>query len=198
MSRRQQQTRQAQREQLKDQTEATLKRQGEQIGMQQQQSEVAQRKFNPGFYQEIADPDTDTDVWDWLQAELGPVLAKPHILGDRDRAYVEESALLDMNKAERVISEGDPGRLLKKNPELHAFWQGCTSTSDPNYNEPFRHHDERRVVRDAMELATNRKSLSVGGRGLDALTKATTETNVRKDSEQKKSSLRDRLTGVVR
>ena len=186
------------RQHLTDQTEATLKQQGEQIGMQQQQSEIAQRKFNPGFYQEIADPDTDTDVWDWLQSELGPVLAKPHILGDRQREYVEESALLDMNKAERVIAEGEPGRLLKKNPELHAFWQGCSGTDDPNYNAPFNHHDERRVVRDAMELATNRKSLSVGGRGLDALTKATTENNVRKDSEQQKSSLRERLTGVVR
>ena len=183
---------------LTDQTAASIKQEGERVGIQQQQSEVAQRKFNPGFYQEIADPDTDTDVWDWLQSELGPVLAKPHILGDRDRSYVEQSELLDANKAERIIAESEPGRLLKKNPGLHAFWQGASGVDDPAYNAPIDHHDEKRVIRDALELATTRKSLSVGGRGLDALTKATTETNVRKDSEQEKRGIRERLTGVTR
>jgi hypothetical protein len=38
----------------------------------------------------------------------------------------------------------------------------------------------------------------VGGRGLDALTKATTETQVRKDQESEKKGVRERLTGVVR
>lgn len=188
---------QEQRETLDAQTEASLKQQGEQIGMQTQQSEVAERKFNPGFYQEIADPDTDTDVWDWIRSEIGPVLAKPHILGDRDRSYVEESQLLDMNKAERIISENDAGRLLKKNPGLHAFWQGCDGPDDEDFTELTR-HAERRVIRDALELATSRKSLSVGGRGLDALTKATTETQVRKNRESEKNSVKDRLTSVVK
>lgn len=183
---------------LDDKTASAIKQEGERVGINQQQSEVSQRKFNPGFYQEIADPDTDTDVWDWIQAELGPVLAKPQILGDRDRAFVEKSELLDANKAERIIAESQPGRLLKKNPELHAFWQGVSGPGSENYNAPIQHHDEKRVIRDALELATNRKSLSVNGRGLDALTKATTETNVRKDKEQEKKSIRERLTGVTR
>jgi hypothetical protein len=189
---------QEQQQHIDAQTEATIKQRGEQIGMQTQQSEVAERKFNPGFYAEIADPDTDTDVWDWIRDELGPVLAKPHILGDRDRSYVEESQLLDMNKAERIIAESEPGRLLKKNEGLLAFWQGVEGTDDPAYNEPIRQHSERRVIRAALELATSRKSLSVGGRGLDALTKATTETQVRKDREAEENSVKDRLTSVVR
>jgi hypothetical protein len=189
---------QTQRPDLDDQTASVIKQEGERVGINQQQSEVSQRKFNPGFYQEIADPDTDTDVWDWIHAELGPVLAKPQILGDRDRSFIEQSELLDANKAERIIAESEPGRLLKKNPELHAFWQGVAGTDAEDYNAPIDHHDEKRVIRDALELATTRKSLSVNGRGLDALTKATTETNVRKDKEQEKKSIRERLTGVTR
>ncbi|QKG91689.1 hypothetical protein HPS36_02070 [Halorubrum salinarum] len=189
---------QMERPDLDDRTASAVKQEGERVGIQQQQSEVAQRKFNPGFYAEIADPDTDTSVWDWIQAEVGPVLAKPQILGDRERSFVEKSELLDANKAERIIAESEPGRLLKKNPELHAFWQGVAGTDAEGYNAPIEHHDEKRVIRDALELATTRKSLSVNGRGLDALTKATTETNVRKDSEQEKKSMRERLTGVTR
>lgn len=188
----------SQQQQQIDVQEANAKQTGDAVGIKTQQSEVAERKFNPGFYQEIADPDTDTDVWDWIQAELGPVLAKPHILGDRDRSYVEQAELLDMNKAERIVAESTPGRLLKKNPRLHAFWQGVSGADDPQYNAPIEQHAERRVIRDALELATTRKSLSVGGRGLDALTKATTETQVRKDQESEKKGVRERLTGVVR
>lgn len=150
--------------------------------------------FNPHFFDELRDPDVDSELYDWLEDELGPVLSGAHIVGNRDEHYEHQQQWLNQNRAERQIAERTPGRLLRNNPYLLAVAQDVSSPSDPAFREPMT-QPKRRVTRDAYDVATTLQSLSVGGYGLDSVTTATAESRVVKN-DREKSGTASRLKKV--
>lgn len=200
MSDQQRQVEQEQDEQVRRKRRLSAATEGDKVGIHKQHSEVSQRKYNPGFYKETADLDADTEMYPWLENELGAKASRAHVLGNRPEEFVEQQGLLNRNLAERMISEREPGRLLKKNPSVLAVWQGIDGLDenleidDPDFNAPITHSRERRQYRALAELLTTRESLAVEGRFVDALTKATTETQVRNEREEEKSGVKGRVS----
>ena len=159
---------------------------------------------NPEFLKQLQNPDVDTDLWDWVKDELGPTLSGAHILGNRDDHFEEQQELLNMNKVERLVAERSPGRLLRENPRMLAQAQGITGTEEypdptdnPKFREPLTPREER-VLRDAAEVMTTRQTLSIDGRGVDAVSTATVENRTVSNEERSAGGITERAKGVLR
>ena len=181
-------------EQVRRQRRLSAATEGDKIGIHKQHSEVSERKYNPTFFEKTADLDADTDMFPWLENILGAKASRAHVLGNRDEEFVEQQELLNRNLSERMIAEREPGPLLKKNPSVMAVWQDCESVEDEKFAAPITHSRERRQYRNLAELLTTRESLAVDGRYVDALTKATTETQVHNDKEEEQSGVKKRVS----
>lgn len=157
------------------------------------QQSVEEMLHNPEFLERVADPDMDTDVYDWVEDELGPVTSRAHILGYRSEDFERESKWLNMNKAERAITERNPGRLLRQNEDMLRIAQDAEQ-SHSRYRQPAT-SDQRRAFRDAYEVVTQRQTLSIEGKGIESQTKATAEhrtvTNQQEDSSTTRKTLRE-------
>lgn len=159
---------------------------------------------NPEFLKQLQDADVDTDLFDWLEDEFGPVFSGAHILGNRSEHYEHQQELLNRNKVERMVAERDPGRLLRENPKMNALAQGIQGTHthpDPTQNPAYRGpltSRKQRVIRDAGEVMTNRETLSIDARGLDAVATATVENRTVSNEETKKGSIRGKVSEVFR
>lgn len=159
---------------------------------------------NPEFLKQLQDPDVDTDLFDWVQDEFGPVFSGAHILGNRSEHYEHQQELLNRNKVERMVAERSPGRLLRDNPKMNALSQGIRGTpqypdptQNPAYRAPLTSRKER-VIRDAGEVMTNRETLSIDARGLDAVATATVENRTVSNEEQKTGGIRGKVSEVFR
>lgn len=189
---------------LEQQHEMKMERMGAKeaanAAMQKQQKKIE----NPEFLGQLQDEDVDTDVFNWVADEAGPVFSGAHILGHRSEHYEEQQDLLNRNKGERLVAEQAPGRLLRENPRLMALSMGLRGTEqypDPTDRPEFREamtSGERRVMRDAMEVATNRQSLSIGGRGIDAVSNVTVENRSMAREEKSEDSVAGRVKEVFR
>lgn len=159
---------------------------------------------NPEFLKQLQDPDVDTDLFDWVQDEFGPVFSGAHILGNRSEHYEHQQELLNRNKVERMVAERSPGRLLRDNPKMNALAQGIQGTpqypdptQNPAYRGPLTSRKER-VIRDAGEVMTNRETLSIDARGLDAVATATVENRTVSNEEKKTGGIRGKVSEVFR
>jgi len=154
---------------------------------------------NPDFLAQLQQADADSDAYDWIEEELGPIFSGAKILGNRSPSHRRRRMWLNRNKAERVITEHKTGRLCKGDVariahDLHR--RDDVALSDVCDPMPT---DERRVVRDSMEIATNMESLSVGGRGLKAASEVTVQSKTEKvEAEEGEKSLVDKVKGVYR
>jgi hypothetical protein len=159
-------------------------------------SKQVEQYQNPDFLRTIQNPDVDTDVYDWVRDELGPALSGSHILGERPRSYADVADLLEQNAAERVITEGNPGRFLREDPELLAIAQRVNGVDDPEFREPVGSR-ERRVIRGAHDVAAQRKTMSIGGAGRDTVGTVQTEQKTNRDEETKGTaeSISERIFG---
>lgn len=177
--------------QLEDRHALDLERQSHQAATRVATEQDREKIKNPEFLAQLQDADVDSDLYDWVEDEFGPVFSGAHILGDRGEYYEEQQEFLNRNKVERMVAERKPGRLLRENPKLLALAQGFQGTRekpDPTDHPEFRtpiSSRKRRVVRDAGEIATTRQTLAIGGRGVDAVATATVEnrtvTNEQRD-----------------
>jgi len=191
-----------QQEQIDDpyrkQAELSARQRADQIGIQSQQEQVSKRKFNPGFFKETSGLDADTELFGWLENELGAKGSRAHVLGHRPEHYAEQQELLNRNQAERMIAERDPGYLLKKNPAVLAVYQNVEGMDDPDSVTPIDVDRERRQYRDLAEVLTTRETLAIQGEFVDALTTATTETHHREETEDDASATTKRLRSVFK
>lgn len=165
---------------------------------------VEERIQNPEFLEKFSDPDADTAAHDWVEDEMGPLFSRAHALGYRSQSYERKADWLGQNHAERVVTERSPGNIVRHHPDVLAVMRGRAGKyGDANklkerYNiagdapEPLR-SEQRRVLRDAEDVATQRKMLSIEGEGKDALTKATSETKHVRDETAEESKTRSRL-----
>lgn len=148
---------------------------------------------NPEFLAQIQDSDIDTELYDWVEDEFGPVFSGSHILGNREDHFEEQQEFLNRNKVERVIAERTPGRLLREDPRKLALAQGITGTEqypDPTTNPQFRApltSRKRRVIRDSAEVATTRQTLAMNMGAIDAVANATVENRTISNEERDES-----------
>jgi len=184
---------QEQKQLAEQQTELGKEQTAHSTGMQIAAESHREKVENPDFLGKLQEPDIDTDLFDWLHDEIGPVASGAHILGNRAEYYEEYATLKNQNKAERLVAEREPGRLLKQNPAMLAQSQGVTGwaqgegpASQPDYRAPLT-SKKKRALRDAMEVLTNRQTMSIDARGLDAVSTVTVE-NKRVDSESQEAS----------
>lgn len=168
-----------------------------QLAQQMSKRGIEERIQNPEFFREYTDPDLDSALHDWVREEFGPLASSAHVLGHRDEHYERKSEWLDLNKAERMIVESTPGRILREHLDVLRVFQGATHGTDKTMRQPMT-QDEKRVVRDGMEVVTNRKSLSVGGKGSDALTTATSEHRQVRNEEEDVSTARGYLRKYIK
>jgi hypothetical protein len=171
--------------------ERTARNAAAQASQQMASSAIEERLQNPEFLDKIQDPDADSDLHDWVSDELGPLLSGAHVLGNREReGYERQIKWLGQNKAERLVTEANPGRLLKQHEDVLQVFQ--SAKDDQELTQPMR-QEERRVMRDGMEVVTNRKSLAAGNTGLDSVTTATAENRVVQNKQEDTSKARNRV-----
>jgi len=175
-----------------------VKVQGEQQSLQSQQeaamraasSQLQEKIQNPDFLSELQDAKVDSDKHDWVSAELGPVFAGAKVLGHRDEnQHPHRRQWLNKNKAERLVAESSPGRLLREHTSMLAISQRKRPehVQHNDIKEPMDSED-RRVTRDAMEAATDYESMAAGGQGREAVSTATTEARQVTNQEQESES----------
>jgi hypothetical protein len=194
----QQSTTEERNQERRSQMAHSMAQEGASSVMRQTGSKVAERKQNPNFLDELQKSKVDTDRYDWVENEMGPLLSGSHILGVRSEGYVERQDLLNKAEAEIMAVEANPGRLLRENPSINAVMQdGVDSAEDPDYRKPVT-QTERRVLREATDVATNKQAMAKDGRGLDAVSKVTSESQVRRDEEEQASGVIGRMKGVMK
>lgn len=164
----------------------------------QASSQAAQRKLqerleNPEFFAQLRDVDIDTTEYPWLESRLGPLQSGAHLIANRGDDYENEIRWLDKNRAERLVGEGEPGRLCRG--KTLAVAQGVHRRQDKTATKP-NTADERRALRDAMEAVTNFKSLGIDNAGLSSVTEATAVSRVEKGETETKSRT-ERMAGLL-
>lgn len=172
-------------ERLDQQTQARIEQKGAGAAAatagQQVAKKTSRRKQNPHFFKQLQELGLDTDEYPWIEARLGPLQAGAHLIGNRSDEYEREAKWLDQNRGERIIAEGEPGRLCRG--KLLSIAQRVHGRDDKERVDPMT-ADERRVVRDAMEGITNFKTLSIENTGLSSVTDATTVQKSEESTEE--------------
>jgi hypothetical protein len=196
--------------QREKQLEQKQEKEEEARNLQADRQQVQNRQYSRSFYEKIADSDlNDSLSIPGIEDEHPAVFSNAHISGQRDRHYVRQQEFLNRAKAEQFVLERSPGRLLERNPGIHAVMRGdeveltggvplSGTVSDAGAEVPSRLDTaERRAHRLALrEVATTQQSLAVGGVALKQLTTATSETHtVKHDSED--DGLISSVTGRV-
>jgi hypothetical protein len=193
----QQQPTMTERKQAQDESEAL--RTAQNAAMRAASSQMEERIQNPDFLGELQEAKVDSEKHDWVEAELGPVLAGSKILGNRDEEQHPHSRKwLNQNKRERMVAEGSPGRLLREHPSMLAVSQrkDPAHVHNNDITEPMDSED-RRVVRDAMEAATDFESMAAGGKGLEAVSTATTEARqVTNQEQESEGGIKSKVTSL--
>jgi hypothetical protein len=162
-------------------------------GLQANQRHVDERKFNPSFLGRIQDADLESGAHPWVTTEFPALFSGAQIVGQRDESFERQQEFLNRSKAEKFIVERSAGDLLQRHPDVHASMEGDIKPDD--VKDPMS-SDQRRVIRNAMELATTRQGLACGARGLRSVTTATSETRtVRKETDDD-SGILSSATGV--
>lgn len=195
---------QSQRQAQQTQHEMRMEQDSHRAAAQIAAEKEAQKVQNPDFLEGLQDPDVDTDLWNWVEDELGPTLSGAHILGHRSEHFEDQQSLLNRNKVERYVAERSPGRLLRENPAMLALAQGIRGSPDhpdptqnPRFRDPLTPRKER-VIRDAAEVMTTRQTLSIGGRGVDAVSTATVENRTVTNEKAEESGVTGRVKKVFR
>lgn len=160
---------------------------------------------NPAFVEEFTSLELDdSDIYDWLADELGPLVNNQHALGNRGADYGFQRWLLNRNTIERYIAERTPARQCREHAKLLALGQGIRgwarghgpeSDNPPeDYREPIGDR-KRRVLRSLAELLTTHQSLSEGGEGADMVSTVRTETRTEQVDEAQERGVAARLSG---
>jgi hypothetical protein len=151
---------------------------------------INKRVQNPQFFAQLRDIDFPNEgtEYDWLEGDLGAETSGAHLVGNRSADYEQWIQWGNANKAERMATEGNPGRLCKDS--TLAIAQGVNKREDKDPIDPYT-RDEKRALRSAFEAVTNYQALAVGARGLRSVTQATAVSKIEKE-EQPDLSLRER------
>lgn len=135
---------------------------------------------NPQFLDQLQNFDLDSEEFPEISSELGPIGSGAAILGNRPEEYENRRRWLNENIGERLIAEGEPGRLCKG--KLLELAHGVHKRDGKSPPEP-RTLDERRALRSALQRITNVETLSIQARLLRSLTESVAVTKTEGQSQ---------------
>ena len=190
------------RDQMEEQTRQGITQSASAAATQATMAKQRERIQNPNYMAAVEDPDVESAAFDWLEEEFPTWFSGAHTRGFRSQYYEEFAELGNRNRAARLKTERSPGRLVAHDEYLLAVEQGIGR--DPQqkhlpdqaaFRRPMRSVDAR-LVDGAAEVSTNQKSLSVGGRGIDASSTATTENRVVTNDQEESKSTKERLASL--
>jgi hypothetical protein len=191
-----------QREHARMQDEQHAKQSTRQTAQQVARSKAGETHKNPQFLQQLGDAGLESRKLDWLQDEFPALLSAAHVKGFRSSEYDEQAWLLDPITIEEFIAERNPGRAVRQDEHLWALAQGIKGTEkhpdptdSPDFEEPIT-SNERRVLRQLAEVASNMKSLSSEGKGFDGVSKVQTETKTFTHEDEEQSLVGRAASGV--
>jgi hypothetical protein len=196
---------------FEEQSDEQLAAAGQQAALRQAAEQQQRTLKNEHFLNELRRADIDSDVFDWLEDEYPAWFSGAHAVSNRDSEWDLSADLIMQSKRERAYAQNNPGRLLEGRPFLLSTAQGAdapgadafmkldfglsrgewerrlggkTTMRDPMTSE------ERQAMYDSAEVAADLMALSKNGAGLEATTTATTETRVRRESEEETTARR--------
>ncbi|PCR89442.1 hypothetical protein [Natrinema ejinorense] len=145
-----------------------------------QASRQAEQLVEETQSQEFLEEFRDADMADWIEEELGPELSQMFPIANESREDYRRHRWLNENRAERIVSEHDPGRLCRG--PLLELAQGVHDRPDqaPRIGQT---DQERRHVREAETAKTAMQSLGIEARGLRSVTEAVHTSRLEKTDE---------------
>jgi hypothetical protein len=148
---------------------------------------------NANFLRELRRAGVGSEKYHWLRNELGPALADSHVIGNRGEDYEQESKWGNIGKSMQHIAERSPGRHCRDERAL-AIAQGTHKRTDVSVDMPYT-EDEKRVLREGYDAATNYQSLSVEGRGGEMVGETT--VTARREVREEDKSAREKVGGLL-
>ena len=194
----------AQREHMDAQEQTQMRSSAQQMGLHAAAEHKEHTVHNEEFLNELRKADLDSEHFGWLEEEFPDWFSGAHAVTSRPQGWAKSADLLMMNKRERAVTEGRPGRLLRDRPFALACMRGDESPQLDAYLERDipggEDYWEERVLRmdttrdpvtseemsriyGAAEVAADLMALSEGGAGLESVSTVKTETSVRKQEE---------------
>lgn len=162
-----------------------------QAAQEWQSDQLQQYVQNPEFFDRVTDPDVDSEKYDWIEADIGPLFASANFIANRSDSYEREAKWLNQNRIERKLAMHNPGRLCKG--AVRKIAQRVHGRADKDEREPML-QDDRQILRLAGLAATNFHSLAVQNTGFTGVTEATT---VHKREKREEGSQAERFTSTL-
>ncbi len=186
MSSRQEQLEQQKRMQREERADNAASQQASEMSRRQMEEKL----HNPQFAETIRDPDLGRKY----EKDLGPDTSKAHAVSNLSEDARERVYWKTLNRAERRVTESEPGFLLKENPYLLALAQNAEKPEGIQRadSKPLT-SSERRKVRGSYEVSNALKQLGVDSKGLDALTTATAEHRTVTNERESESNVKNRV-----
>ena len=201
----------AEQEYMDAQEEQQMRSSAQQMGLHAAAEHKERTVHNEEFLNELRKADLDSEHFGWLEENYPDWFSGAHAVTSRPKGWAKSADLLMMNKRERAVAEGRPGRLLRDRPFALACMRGDESPQLDAYLEADIPGDEEywrdRVVRmdttrdpvtseeksriyGAAEVAADLMALSEGGVGIESVSTVKTETSVRKQEEDESTASR--------
>jgi hypothetical protein len=194
-----------QQEYLNAQGEQQLRANAQQVAMRAAAEQKERTVHNEDFLNELRKAGIDSETFDWIEEEYPTWFADAHAVANRGDDYELEADLKMMNKRERAVTEGRPGRLLRDRPFLLASMRGDESPpldayqregipGDAEYwreqtlrkdtSQPPISSEEQSRIYGGAEVAADLMTLARNGVGIDSVSTVKTETTTRKQEEE--------------
>lgn len=166
---------------------------------------------NEDFLNELRKAGFDSETIDWLEEEYPDWFASARAVANRGDEWDVEADLKMMNKRQRAVAEGRPGRLLRDRPFLLASMRGDESPQLDAYlqadipggvkywddvisekgisQEPVS-SQKMRVIYGGAEVAADLMTLGRNGKGIESVSTVKTETTTRRQEEEDSAATR--------
>jgi len=176
---------------MRQQEEMEASLSGQQTAMNAAMKEFAELSENADFVDALRQLGIDSRKYDWVEDELGALLADVHLIANRQEGYRDYARYINRNRVERKIAKHTPGRLCKGNTLKIA--QRVHGREDKTGRERFL-SDDRQQLRLAGSAATAFHTLGVNSEGLSAVGDVTAVSRVERSEE---SSSIEQASGLL-
>lgn len=169
-----------QRQGLREQEEVEASLSGQKSALDASLRQLAEKKENPEFVDALRQIGINSEKYDWIEDELGAMLADVHLIANRREGYRDYARYLNRNRVERKIAQHNPGRLCKGN--TRAIAQRVHMRDDKDVREPWL-SDDRQQLRLGSEAATAFHTIGVDSSGMSAVSDVTAVSRVERSEE---------------
>lgn len=168
---------------LREQEEVEASLSGQESAVRAAMKQFEDVKRNADFVDALREVGIDSDKYDWVEDELGALVAGVHLIANRKEAYRDYARYLNRNRVERKIAQHSPGRLCKGTTLKIA--QRVHGRSDKEVRDPYL-SDDRQQLRLSASAATAFHTLGVNAEGLSAVGDVTAVSRVERSEETSK------------